>query len=392
MIVKNIFLHPVRMLLTLLSIVIGVTAVILTDSVSTAGTEVIADELDSLGIDCISVMSGDSGGFSLTNGDIALLEQISGVEKVYGILSESARLSTDSYTGRSVCWGLSDSENHLLSVELICGEFLSEEQIEKGEEVCVIGEETARQYLGCEPDEALGKALTATLKGTSRELRVIGVAAKGSGLIGKIVGEIVPEILYMPVLTLQELTDNDKLSQISVTLYDKSESSVNEALLAVRRRLSEAHGAISIDIENLTENKNSIVGAIATVRRLLTAIAGISVAVAAVGITNMMFISVTERRREIGIKKSVGATRLQIGSEFLAEGMTVSFIGCLLGILAACGICALIRALTDGFEVSVSPVTVLLSLSGSMLIGALFSVLPSFKAAGEKPIDCLKFM
>lgn len=390
MIIKNVFARPIRTLLTLLSVIIGVTAVILIDSVSSTGTAVIADELNGLGIDCISVMSEDSDEFTLDNADMDMLRQMDGVKAVCGIVSEGGIVSCGDKKGRLIFWGISDAENHLLSAETVCGSFLTEDQINNSEYKCVIGVDTVGKYFDCTPEQAIGKKITATIGSKKRQLEIVGIAAKESGIISQVVNEFVPEIIYLPSGTVQSMTDSTSLSQISVILNDTDTDSTNNAMLNIKRTFSEKHGTDAVKVENLTENKNSIINILSTVKALLTAIAGISVVVASIGITNIMFMSVTERKREIGIKKAIGATRLQIGTEFLIEGMTVSVTGCVMGILLSFGLTALIRTYLTDFSVTVSPSTVLLALSASMLVGALFSAVPSMKAAGEKPIDCLK--
>ena len=161
-------------------------------------------------------------------------------------------------------------------------------------------------------------------------------------------------------------------------------------MLEIRRRLISTHNNEKMSIENLTENKNSIINIVSMIRLLLTTIAGISVIVACIGITNIMFISVAERKREIGIKKAIGATNIQIGFEFLLEGVAISIFGCLIGVLLTAILLYVSSRLFPVFTMNLQLETVIIALAVSVILGSVFSLLPSIKAAKETPVNCLK--
>lgn len=390
MVLKSLFSKPVRSFLTILSIIIGVMSVIIIESVSSTGTAVISNELSSLGIDCISITSRDSEQFTLNNDDINIINRINGVKEVYGFFSQNGMIKVDNKTNNIIFWGLNDSENHLLSIEMKYGEFLSQNDIGGAKNVCVIGIETAEEFFGSDPKNAIGRKISAVFKDATLELEVIGIAGKSSGIINQVINEFVPQIVYLPSSCLQSAVNSNSLSQISVTMHDMSENNVNQGILEIKRALSESHESNQVSIENLTENKNSIIKILSLVKGLLTAIAGISVIVACIGITNIMFISVNERKREIGIKKAIGASKLQIGTEFFLEGILISLGGCLLGIFFSFVLINVVNLYFPNFNLEISKQTASLAISISIILGSVFSIVPSLKAACKRPVACLK--
>lgn len=388
MIFKTIKAKPARAVLTIISIVIGVTSVLLINTVSSAGTEVISNELNSLGIDCISITSQNTEDFILNNKDIENLSKINGVKDVYGFYSHGGGVAVDDQTGNVIFWGLSDPDNHLLSIELLHGEFINENDILNRVPVCIIDKETAVKYFGVE--NAVGKDFYAYIGDSKIKLTVIGVSGKSDGILSEVINGFIPEIVYTSSNLLQYMSDTDALSQISVTMDDMSQKNIDDGILEIKRTLMSSHNNVNVSIENLTENKNSIINIISMIRLLLTTIAGISVVVACIGITNIMFISVTERKREIGIKKAIGATNTQIGFEFLLEGVSISIFGCILGILLTSIMLFISRKLFPIFTMNLPLKTIFIALAVSIFLGSVFSLLPSIKAARQTPVNCLK--
>lgn len=388
MIFKTIKSKPARAVLTIISIVIGVTSVLLINTVSNAGTVVISNELNSLGIDCISITSQDADEFTLSNDDLENLSKIEGVKDVYGFFSQGGGITVENQTGNVIFWGLSDPDNHLLSIELIHGEFINETDISNRIPVCVIDKETAIKYFGSE--NAVGREFYAYIGDSKIKLTVIGVAGKSDGILSEVINGFIPEIIYTSSNLMQYMCDTNSLSQISVTMQDMSQENINEGMLEIRRRLVSTHNNEKMSIENLTENKNSIINIVSMIRLLLTTIAGISVIVACIGITNIMFISVAERKREIGIKKAIGATNIQIGFEFLLEGVAISIFGCLIGVLLTAILLYVSGRLFPVFTMNLQLETVIIALAVSVILGSVFSLLPSIKAAKETPVNCLK--
>lgn len=388
MILKTLRAKPLRACLTVLSIVIGVVSVLLINSVSSAGTDVIANELNSLGIDCISITAQSNGDFTLNNGDIKNISAIDGVKDVYAIYSHNGGIETEVNVGNVIYWGLSDAKNHILSVEVILGEFFNETDIAKGLPVCVIDKDTAVNYFGKE--DVVGESVKAVFEETAVELLIIGVCGRNDGILSEVANGFIPEIVYMPSKLLQEIHNTDSLSQISVTMEDMSQKNINDGILEIKRMLIETHNSSGVNVDNLTENKNSIINIISMIRVLLMAIASISVVVACIGITNIMFISVAERQREIGIKKSIGATNFQIGYEFLLEGVTITIIGCILGVAITVALLYIANVLLPGYGFSVSVKAVFISILASIVLGSVFSIFPSIKAAKKNPVNCLK--
>lgn len=287
-----------------------------------------------------------------------------------------------------IYWGISDAENHLLSVEMQEGRFLNGEDVANGDNVCVIGKDTALALFGS--TDVIGKTVQARFGMLKTDYTIVGVCGLTGGILTEVANSFIPEIVYVPAASMQNLFDCDKVTQISVTLDDMSEQNVNDTMLTIRRMMAEHYREGDIKIDNFTENKNGILRVLKLVKLLLTAVAGISVIVASIGITNILFVSVSERKREIGIKKAIGATRLQIGSEFFFEGVLLCGLGCLIGILLSSWAGNILSDALGLFTVKISKATCSIAFAVSLILGALFSVIPSLKAASQKPVNCLK--
>ena len=194
-------------------------------------------------------------------------------------------------------------------------------------------------------------------------------------------------MVYIPYTTLQDLTGRDNLNQIAVRVSEQENVELAETRIV--QALERSSGQSGYRTDNLAVQKERLGSLMDIVTLILTAISGISLLVSGLGIMTIMLVSVTERTREIGIKKAIGASRSRILMEFLAEAMIISFLGGAFGILLG------YAAVTAGMALmGVAPVidgsTIAFLMLFSMATGVLFGVYPALKASRLRPVDALR--
>ncbi len=274
----------------------------------------------------------------------------------------------------------------MISLKPQHGRLLNEADIAGASDVCVIDANVAQMFY--KRDNIVGKYLDAMIGGSYVRLEIIGVAASGGNILQTMVGDVIPSFAYVPYTTIQRYTGDQAFEQIAVTLHDDSNSdAVAEQLTASVNRLHNINRGFKA--ENISKQKDTLNNLLGIVTIVLSSIAAVSLVVAGLGIMTVMTVSVNERTREIGIKKSLGATRGTILLEFLIEAFTISLIGSMVGVGAGLFVvwfgCILLH-----IPVSVDPRLIAISIILTVGIGMIFGVYPATVAARMRPVDALR--
>ena len=253
-------------------------------------------------------------------------------------------------------------------------------------DVCVIDSNVAELFY--KRDNVVGKSLDAMIGGSYVRLEIVGIASSGGNILQNMVGDVIPSFAYLPYTTVQRYTGEDSFGQIAVTLRDSADiDAAAEQLSASVNRFHNIERGFKA--ENISKQKDTLDNLLGVVTIVLSAIAAVSLVVAGLGIMTVMIVSVNERTREIGIKKSIGATRRTILLEFLIEAFTISLIGSIMGVAAGLALvwagCALI-----GVAMSVNPALIAVSVALTVGIGMVFGVYPATVAARLRPVDALR--
>jgi putative ABC transport system permease protein len=395
-----------RSFLTMLGVIIGVFAVIVMVAIGDGVKAQVGGQISSLGANTLTVTSGKIGNNSstarngqqqrsgsvvnfgssfgastLTEKDVETIKNTPNVVKVATFSIISAAISRGSLSSNTA-FVVSTDPNYfsIRDVKLQSGRLLSKEDSTNKAYVAVIGADTKQNIFGDE--EAIGK--TITMRG--KEFVVIGVTKSVDSGIS--FGVSSDDIVYIPKSTGAELIGKNEIFRILVQVNDSSNiESVKKFLQeSIKQNHSDTEDFSVLTQEDLLSAFNSILDILTT---FVVAIAAISLIVGGIGIMNIMLVTVTERTREIGIRKAIGATFGNIMWQFITEAIIISLIGGLLG-LALSYLAGFVVQKLAGITPVFSVKTLVAALGISLFIGIVFGTAPAIKAARKHPIQALK--
>lgn len=383
---RNLKRRKSRTYLTILSIAIGVASVVLTSSVGETGKMIVGQEMEQLGIDGIIIGKESSAqGIDFGETQLETIRKQKNIEEAVPVITSYAQVKMRNYTAKSMVWGIDQGAKQVISLNPIYGRMIHKSDVIERENVCLVDVKTANAFY--HRDNIVGKTLQILVNGTYHEFKVVGVVSTGGDLLQGIAGSYMPTFVYIPYTTMQEITGKQSFNQIAVKVSpDSSLESMGEEIL---KNLSAVSGQSGYSLENMSKHRDQLDQIVSVITIVISAVAAISLIVAGLGIMTIMLVSVKERTREIGIKKSVGASRAIIMKEFLMEAGALSLVG---GIAGAIGgiLIALIGGAFLGIDVAIKDSIILFAIIFTVLIGILFGVYPSYKASKLIPVDALR--
>lgn len=399
--IESLLINRLRSFLTTLGIVIGVGAVIGLVSLGRAVEVFIASEFESLGSNILEVSSRRPSSPTRTRieplsmraaADLAnplnssTISQIAVTYGVFGQIQSGPNRLSLSLTGVSANYA------QLRSWPLLYGSFIEAQDIEETTRVAVLGLDVVESLFGQRFFNPVGQIIRIN----DRSFTVIGVMTERGGTF---VSQ--DNVILIPITTAQTRLANARaadgsyiVSRMYVQVRD--EGMINQATQEITAYLSEKHRVMFPDEQDFQiSNSSDILSIINQVSGVLTVflvmIAGISLLVGGIGIMNIMLVSVTERTREIGLRKALGARGSDILLQFLTESIVLSLLGGVVGILIAWLATSIGTALIPDLTIQLSADAVLLATGVSSFVGAFFGFYPARRAAGMRPIDALRF-
>ena len=389
--------NKLRSGLTMLGIIIGVGAVIALVAAGAGAQAEVAERFESLGANMLTISPGamsfrgvsfgSASAQSLTNDDVEaiahLASSVSAIAPQYSARSQQMAYGSENY--QTTVLGVTPGYLTVANWQVERGRFIESLDLTNLAKVVVLGATVVEELFGDLVDP-LGK----TIKINRQNYQVVGImAAKGGGGTD--------DQVFIPLSTAQIKfggAGNTSLGAINVQVVsaDKMEWAQAElaAILRARHGLT-AGQADDFTVQNQTQMVETVQETMGTFTVLLASIAAISLLVGGIGVMNIMLVSVTERTREIGIRKAVGAKRRDIMAQFLVEAVVLTFLGGLVGVLAGYGGAQVVTPLMGGTRALVTPDSVAMALGVSLAVGLFFGLYPASRAAALNPIDALRF-
>jgi putative ABC transport system permease protein len=390
--------NRMRSALTVLGIVVGVAAVIATLAVGQGASESVRAQIRQLGANTLTIMPGTvrmgpamggaGGGRTLTPEDAtAIARECSAVAAVAPSVRTSAQLVVGSQNWNTQIEGTTAAIVSVRRWALASGRFLTDADVRGASKVVVLGATVAKELFGGSGAGATGQQVR--LRGIP--FRVVGVlVAKG----GQGPGGDQDDVAFVPLTTAQRrLMGVTHIGSITVSAVSEARSDEAQAQITALLR-QRHHLRADEDADFSIFSQQEIANTMGSVTRMLTlllaAVAAVSLLVGGIGIMNIMLVSVTERTREIGIRRAMGARRHDILSQFLIEATALSLAGGILGVLTGILASALVAAFAN-WPVVVQPGGVLLACSFATLIGLFFGWYPAQRAARLDPMEALRY-
>ncbi len=387
--------HKMRTFLSVLGILIGVAAVIAMLAIGQGAQATISKQLSSLGSNLLLVMPGSTRLHGVATGTGAVTRfTFSDVEAIKKMTSEVSRVSPSVQGKGQVVYGNKnwnttvegqglDYPEMRASVPDI-GRYFTESELKLREKVAVIGRTVVREIFGDE--NPVGK----TIKINLQNFRVIGILPE-KGAAG---WRDQDDTVVIPITTaMYRVLGKEYIDAISVEIREADQ--IEDAQESIRKLIIKEHrlsgdNEDSFQIRDMSEFKNMLTSTTKTMSLLLGAIAAISLLVGGIGIMNIMLVSVTERTREIGLRKAIGARNLDIMIQFLIEAALIAFIGGIAGVILGAGIASLIASIA-GWAVALSVSSIALATGFSLALGKIYGSWPAHQAAQLNPIDALRY-
>jgi len=381
--------NPLRAVLTILGIVIGVAAVVALTAIGSGSTRAVENRFNAFGTDTVTVESSNfsSGSVSLDSADVTAIDALSSVKQTVSVVSTNASVTLGSTSTNASVMGTSPQIVAIDHLSIEAGTFFSAFDASHALHVAVLGN-TVASDLGLSAYDAVGK--TIDIGGV--QFRVIGVLVAQGGVgfasvdssviapLGSIEGSLVA---FRP-----------GISQIRVQAYpaavDNFQSAI-ESTLRTTHDLTSSEYQADFQIVNASSIASAVSSSTKTLTRLMAAIAAISLVVGGIGVANVMLVTVRERTREVGVRRAVGARRRDIIAQFLVYAIVISVVGGLLGLGVGIGAAYVGGSYLSSVSPVFSPTTVALALVVAAAVGILAGIGPALQASSVEPTEALRY-
>ena len=375
--------NKMRSFLTMLGIIIGVVSLVVLVSIASGATDSVTEQISSMGTNLLTVRITDDKENPLKLSELSKFTENDVITEVAPMGQTSVTAKNGYNSEDMTLYGTTGSYFSIQGLTLVAGRYIKKTDVDNHTYVVVINQTAAEEIF--ETTDVIGKQIS--LDGKS--FQVIGMLAEEDSVNST--NEVETLEAYIPYTTVTRMADNI----LDVTTFyassadeDSMERAENILETKMLERFQNDEDAFSIvNQSTLMETMASVNN---TMALMLGGIAGISLIVGGIGIMNIMLVSVTERTKEIGIRKAIGAGRGSIMMQFLIEALMVSLLGCLLGIGLSWGILKVAGLFMEDMSFTLSVKVVWIAVGFSVLIGVVFGIYPANKAARKHPIDALR--
>ena len=393
---RNVFSNKMRTFLTMLGIMIGISSVIAIVSIGNGSQAAIEKEFESFGTGSLTVSLTGYNNIEtrdlLTMDDYDMLKEIKGVRYVnptYSGRNTYIKLLDPQETKSASVSGVTADAQYIDNPTMLYGRYISQNDVDMKTNVAVIHDTTALKVFGYCNESVLGEKIKLkTWKGTGK-YTIIGIMENTNASTETAYSDEFPATVILPISTAIRLYNNKNLSGFSILIEDLEQTEMmKERIMTALEQFHQNEDKYYIqDSSEMVDSINSI---LSYVTLFISFVAGISLLVGGIGVMNIMMVTVTERTREIGIRKSIGAKNKDIKIQFMTEAVILTGMGGLAGLVLGIGFALLIGNFA-GITPVLSVEAVAMAVGISMGIGIIFGVTPANKAAKLDPIEALRF-
>lgn len=382
---QNIFRRRLAATLTIIGIAAGVMLLCVIGTLSATCVDEVSNELDSLGLRGISVSI--NSGATLKFSDAEKIEKLIAVTEAVPMYTQNITVTANSNSEKVMLWGSDSCESGIFSSTLQCGRDFLKSELSSGDTVCIIDRAAAKTLYGHE--NVLGETLYFNLPSGCIGCKIIGITSSDSAMLQSISGMVLPDFVYIPHSLMSTLNGSDTVGSIAIRL--SSGASAKAVGSQVKSLIEQDKGISSgVKIDDLSSQRSKLDNILSIVTTSFSSIGVFAMIISGLGVMTVMMITVSERTREIGIKKALGATFGVIFCEFLLDSLTISVIGGIIGLAlgaAAVGLVGLIFGVSPIMDFGGAAV----AFFGAIICGAVFGLYPAIKAAKMNPATALRY-
>ena len=374
---KNIKNNKLRSVLTMLGLIIGIASVIILVGLGKGTTNRVTSQVQSLGTNILT-LNINSSDYSLEYSELENLLKLENVDTVAPQKTVSATVNRGTtISKRASIIATTNNYMEVINLSLSRGRLLSSIDLENSSKVCLLGNDIAETLF------SLSNPVGQSIKINGDNYTVIGVLTQ----VGSSMGSNIDDMIIIPFTTAKNLGSDTSINNLYIKVADENKidktTSVIENYIEKTIGITTDYFSVSSQ-DSMLETMESVTD---TMSLLLGGIAGISLIVGGIGVMNVMLVSVTERTKEIGIRKSLGATRSDILVQFLIEALVLCMLGGGIGVVFGIGIGTLLGNM--GYNFSPNSTITLIAFLSSAIIGIVFGIFPANKASKLNPIDAL---
>ncbi len=395
----NIKANKGRSFLTMLGIIIGISSVIMVIAIGNGAKNVITEQMAGIGSGQIYLYTYDStGSYYITNDDIeAIKEDVDGIKGISAQNSIEGSLTTKKGDFTVSGSGVMADYQYFETSGISKGRFFNEQEYLSGQPVAIISEDDAIRLFGS--TDVIGMDLDVVMNGDTITFTIIGVQKPQESSFMSFVYENSPVQLTFPLTVFERIYGVEMDDFYSVNLLAEDGADTYDITTQVANLMERRHQCQGQDIyqfENFSDYMSIVDTVINTVTVFISLVAAISLVVGGIGVMNIMLVSVTERTREIGIRKALGAKTRSIMVQFLSESAIITMLGGIIGIILGIGGAYLISSIVSmvntklEFTPAISIPAILIATAFSCGIGIFFGIYPAKKAAKMSPIEALR--
>ena len=379
----SVISNKMRSFLTMLGIIIGVMALVVLVSIADGATNEVTDAISSMGTNLLTVTISDDGGNPVRLSEMDDILALDDVSEAAPVGTDSLTLSSGEESETGSVTGTTTDYLDIEGLELSAGRWLNSYDVDSNTRVVIINQDTAYDILGV---TFTTDAIDQTIDIAGIPYTVVGVLAEDDS----VTSSASSYEAYIPYTSLERISST--VSDVtSFVVAASDDSRLDAAEKSVETWLYDRFGdEDAYDVTNMSEVADTMDSVTNTMALMLGGIAAISLLVGGIGIMNIMLVSVTERTREIGIRKAIGAGAGSILAQFLIESLMLSLMGDALGVASSWIALRIIAAVT-GSSYTMDGKVVLAATAFSLVIGVVFGLYPARKAAKKNPIDALHF-